>query len=138
MEKYVNENYESNLCEAHSVEYEKIKGEVIMDKTELKEDTVLVQEEGLLSQEEVDEGLKAFDEQSTPKTRLEGEIRELSDKIDRLSGYLKRRDVDGVRLIVKDGLTDAAVYLLHHQLEVMQEYYNILCARYSIFDVKKD
>ena len=80
-----------------------------------------------IKQEEVNEAVAAFDPApKTAKERLAVEIKDLSEKIDKLSSFLKRRNEDGVRVIVEQRLTDAAVYLLHHQLEVMQEYYNVL------------
>ena len=96
------------------------------------EDTI----EGPVSQEEINEGVKLFDETSTPKTRLANEIQDLANKIKKLESYLKGRNTDGVRLVVADRLTEAQVYLLGKQLEVMSEYYDILVSRYSIFDVK--
>ena len=142
----------AEYCEAHDKEFEEVQKAV----DELEE------RESELTQEEVDAGLGAFDDndgpvdddngnetavdsdddnivcvEDTPKERLYREITDLSEKIDKLESYLKRRNEDGVRLIVAAKLTDAQVYLLHKQLEVMNEYYNILCSRYSIFDVRK-
>lgn len=132
----------SELCEAYGEEYQDV-AKTIEEFEGLQKDTILVSDENMPTQEEVDEGLAAFDEskgednETTPKERLYNEILNLGEKIDRLNRYLNGRDINGVRHIISDCLTDAQVYLLHKQLEVMNEYYNILCSRYSIFDVKK-
>ena len=74
-------------------------------------------------------------EASTAKERLYNEAMALSDKIEKLNSFLKQRDADGVRVVTK--LPGAQIYLLNKQLEVMEEYNNILVARYSVFDVKR-
>ena len=132
-------------CEAHDKEFEEVqKVAAEKDETWAKE-FVEDLKEGVniefkdFTQEEVNAGLKAFDDEptTTPKERLYDEIIDLGKKIDKLGSYLKGRNEDGVRLVVADRLTDAQEYLLHKQFEIMNEYYNILCSRYSIFDVKK-
>ena len=91
-----------------------------------------------LTQEEVNEGLKTCDkDETTAKERLYNEIAQLSERIDKLAAYIRGRDENGIRNIIKDDLTDAQVYLLNTQLETMHQYYNILVARYSIFDVRR-
>lgn len=129
----------AEYCEAHDKEYEEMQ-KALAEATE--KDGV---EE--LTQEEIDAGLKKFDEidlekeaaetPSNVKTRLFDEIMDLGEKIDKLGRYLNGRNEDGVRHIIADRLTDAQVYLLHKQYDTMNEYYNILCSRYSIFDLKK-
>lgn len=126
-------------CEAHDKEYVEMQEALVeaMEKAEAEKPT----------QEEIDEGLKRFDEidrkkeavetPSSAKTRLFDEIMDLSEKIDKLGHYLNGRNSDGVRYIIADRLTDAQVYLLHKQYDTMNEYYNILCSRYSIFDIRK-
>lgn len=79
-----------------------------------------------------------FEENTTPKERVYSEAAELRDKIDKLETFLRKRNLDGIKIIEEMKLTDAAVYLLYKQLDAMKEYYNILCARYSIFDTRKD
>jgi len=94
-------------------------------------------EEGAdLTAEEVKEGLEAFDEPSTPKSRLRAEIEELGEKIDKLHHFLNKRNEDGVRVTVALRFTEAQTFLLHEQVKVMEQYYNILVSRYSIFDAR--
>ena len=76
--------------------------------------------------------------QTTAKERLYQEAVELREKIDRLENFLRKRNEDGIKIIETLKLTEAAIYLLCEQLETMKKYYNILCARYSIFDVKSE
>ncbi len=133
------ENMGIEYYEAHDKEYEEMQEALAeaMEKAEAEKPT----------QEEIDEGLKRFDEidrekeaaetPSNAKTRLFDEIMDLSEKIDKLGHYLNGRNSDGVRYIIVDRLTDAQVYLLHKQYDTMNEYYNILCSRYSIFDIKR-
>ena len=80
----------------------------------------------------------ALEGPESPKDRLYVEALELKDKIDKLDAFLRKRNVDGVKIIEELKLTDAAIYLLYKQFDVMKEYYNILCARYSVFDIKKE
>ena len=74
---------------------------------------------------------------ATPKERLYIEINDLLEKINKLDAFMRKRDEDGIRVIQKMGLTEAAVYLMQKQLETEKELNDILVARYSIFDVKK-
>ena len=126
----MSEMFENVNCEVNEKEYDEV-SEILdtLDKSEVRDD---------ITQKDVDEGLEVFEVKSTPKDRLRHEIENLSEKIDKLNGYLRRRNEDGIRMTVVDKLTDAQVYLLNTQLEVMHQYYNILVARYSIFDVKSD
>lgn len=81
----------------------------------------------------VDEMMKA----TTPKERLYIEINDLLERINKLDAFMKKRDENGVRVIQKMGLTEAAIHLMGRQLELEKELNDILVARYSIFDVKK-
>lgn len=81
----------------------------------------------------VDEMMKA----ATPKERLYIEINNLLERINKLDAFMKKRDENGVRVIQKMGLTEAAIHLMGRQLELEKELNDILVARYSIFDVKK-
>ena len=120
-------------CELGEKEYlEEQQGLNEVNHTENEE----VQEGAELTAEEVKEGLEAFDEQSTPKSRLKTEIEELGTKIDKLHHFLNKRNEDGIRLTVALGFTEAQIFLMHEQVKVMEQYYNILVSRYSIFDVR--
>ena len=74
---------------------------------------------------------------TTPKERLYIEINDLLEKINKLDEFMRKRDENGIRLINKMGLTEAAVHLMGKQLELEKELNDVLVARYSIFDVKK-
>ena len=79
-----------------------------------------------------------YDKKSTAKERLHHEIYELSNRIDKLHSFLRKRDADGILMIKKLKFTDAQILLMSKQLEIMTELHDILSARYSIFDVKKE
>ena len=81
----------------------------------------------------VDETMAA----TTPKERLYIEINDLLERINKLDAFMKKRDENGVRVIQKMGLTEAAIHLMSKQLELEKELNDVLVARYSIFDVKK-
>lgn len=81
----------------------------------------------------VDETMAA----TTPKERLYIEINDLLERINKLDAFMKKRDENGVRVIQKMGLTEAAIHLMSRQLELEKELNDVLVARYSIFDVKK-
>lgn len=74
---------------------------------------------------------------ATPKERLYIEINDLLERINKLDAFMKKRDENGIRVIQKMGLTEAAIHLMSKQLECEKELNDILVARYSIFDVKK-
>ena len=63
-----------------------------------------------------------FEENTTPKERVCSEAAELRDKIDKLETFLRKRNLDGIKIIEEMKLTDAAVYLLYKQLDAMKEY----------------
>ena len=62
---------------------------------------------------------------------------DLLERINKLDAFMKKRDENGVRVIQKMGLTEAAIHLMSRQLELEKELNDVLVARYSIFDVKK-
>ena len=75
---------------------------------------------------------------ATPKERLYNEIIDLQDKIAKLDEFMRKRNEDGVRLTTALGISEAGLYLMQKQLELEKELNDILVARYSIFDVKKN
>ena len=76
---------------------------------------------------------------NTPKARLYAEAEELGNKIEALDKFLRMRDMKtGERNVVLKGITDAQLFLMQKQLELEKELYNILVARYSVFDVRVD
>ena len=81
----------------------------------------------------VDEALAG----GTAKERLYNEIIDLQTKIQKLEDFMRKRNLDGIRLTQELGLTEAALHLMSKQLELEKELNDILVARYSIFDVKK-
>ena len=68
------------------------------------------------------------------KDRVYNEAIDLGTKIDKLERFIVKRNIDGIKQIEAMKLTEAAKYLLYEQLDTQKKLYNILVARYSIFD----
>ena len=72
-----------------------------------------------------------------PKARLYAEAETLFKNIESLDKFLRRIDMKtGEHVTTIMGITDAQVYLMRDQLELERKLYNVLVARYSIFDAR--
>lgn len=74
--------------------------------------------------------------EESAKARVYAEASTIYNNCERLKKFLNGWTKDGIRNVEAMRLTQAQQYLMHKQLELMQEYYNVLVARLSVWDVK--